>query len=468
MKLLLILTIFFVQFTDKGESDRVALSSTALEMRQERGIMIDSMDYAVSPIYLDSIRALGGKVLHTSRWMNGATVDAKNGAKSKFLACSFVDTVYVSRKTPIISPRTAPKMNKATMTRTDSVYHGQAKDQLQLLNLPSLHDAGYEGQGIRIGIADAGFANADSLPALDATRGQWLGYTDLTDDTCGIFSMEMDHGTLCLTSIMGITDEYRGAATKAEYYIFMTEELNTESPKEIDNWVVAAEMADSMGLHILSTSLGYALFDNNDLSYSYKDMDGQTTRGAKAAQIATRKGLLLVVAMGNDGNNSWHYLATPADADSILSVGAVNTAGIMAPFSSYGPTRDGRLKPEVCAVGLNSALVDATNKVIFGDGTSFACPQIAGMAACIWSANPKASNMDIRQRIIESSDRYANPDDRYGYGIPNAWVAYENIRSASEKVEVESKSKKVLIEGQLYIQHNNEYFNVLGNKIAIQ
>jgi subtilisin family serine protease len=214
--------------------------------------------------------------------------------------------------------------------------------------------------------------------------------------------------------------------------------------------------------------LGYALFDNNDLSYSYKDMDGQTTRGAKAAQIATRKGLLLVVAMGNDGNNSWHYLATPADADSILSVGAVNTAGIMAPFSSYGPTSDGRLKPEVCAVGLNTALVDATNKVIFGDGTSFACPQIAGMAACIWSANPKASNMDIRQRIIESSDRYANPDDRYGYGIPNAWVAYENIRSASEKVEVESKSKKVLIEGQLYIQHNNEYFNVLGNKIAIQ
>ena len=469
MKLLLILTVFFVQFTDKGGSDRIALSTTALEMRQERGISIDSLDYAVSSFYLDSIKALGGKILHTSRWMNGATVDAKSGAKNKFLACSFVDTVYVTRKSKMIAPRTSPMPNKTMVTYTDSAYYGQAYDQLQILNLPPLHDAGFEGQGIRIGIADVGFANADSLPALDATREQWLGYADLTDDTCDIFSMHLTHGTSCLSTIMGITDQYTGTATQAAYFLFKTEEIDTESPKEIDNWVAATEMADSMGLHILSTSLGYALFDDDELSYNYADMDGQTTRGALVAQIATRKGMLLVVAMGNDGTNSWHYLSTPADADSILSVGAITTNGIIAPFSSYGPTSDGRIKPEVCAVGVNAALIDVTNDVVYGDGTSFACPQIAGAAACLWSALPKATNMEIRERIIQSADHYAEPHNRYGYGVPNLWKAYCNGLENNLPNIDENKAlnvQKIVLNGQLFIKKDNHLYNILGTYIS--
>lgn len=467
MKLLIILTIFFVQFTDKGGSDRVALSPTALEMRSERGIAIDSLDYAVSDIYLDSIRALGGKVLHTSRWMNGATVDAKHGDRHKFMACSFVDTLYTTRKANLPGAKSTALLNKLQISTSDSIEYGESLQQLQLLNLPMLHEAGYEGQGIRIGVADASFTNVDSLEALAAVREQWLGYTDLTDDKWSMFDSQSEHGTLCLSAIMGIKDDYVGAATKANYYIFKTEEEETESPKEIDNWVAAIEMADSMGLHIVSTSLGYALFDHNEFSFDYEDMNGQTTRGAKAASIAARKGLLLVVAMGNDGTNTWHYLSTPADADSILSVGAVSNSGKIAPFSSYGPTSDERLKPEVCAVGYETALIASTNKIVRSNGTSFACPQIAGLAACLWSASPKASNMDIRQRIIESADRYANPDARYGYGIPDAWVAYENIRTATEKVEVAIKARKVLRNGQLYLYYNNEYYSITGQKLAL-
>lgn len=468
MKLLFILTIFFVQFTDKGESDRIALSNTAIEMREARGIAIDSLDYAVSAVYLDSISSLGGRVLHTSRWLNGATIEATYAAQNKMLTCSFVDTIYTTRETTSVEIKPAPKQNKWKEVLNDSVIHGQAETQLQLLNLPTLHQAGFEGQGIRIGIADVGFAHADSLEALQNVREQWLGYADLTDDKYDIFGIESSHGTLCLTTILGMADTYRGAATKTEYFLFKTEEIDTESPKEIDNWVAAVEMADSLGLHILSTSLGYAQFDHDGWSYTYEDMDGQTTRGAKAAQIAARKGMLQVVAMGNDGNNSWHYLSTPADADSILSVGAVNASGVIASFSSYGPTSDGRLKPEVCAVGQDAALINYLNRIVYSNGTSFACPQIAGLAACLWSADPEASNMDIRQRIIASSDRYADPHDRYGYGIPNAWLAYQQTISATQETNTKKNGQKILKNGQLYLFYNNEYYTVVGNKITLQ
>ena len=195
--------------------------------------------------------------------------------------------------------------------------------------------------------------NADILESLP--RGeQWLGYTDLTDDKDGIFDQTGNHGTLCLTAIVAhkeVSDgtaigtyTYSGTATEAAYYLFKTEEHDTESPKEIDNWVAAIEMADSLGLHIVSTSLGYTTFDNQEMNFVYADMDGRTSRGAQAAIIAARKGMLLVVAMGNDGNKAWHYLSTPADADSVLTVGAVDVDGQIAAFSSYGPSADGRVK----------------------------------------------------------------------------------------------------------------------------
>ena len=460
-----LLTIFFLQFANKAGSDVVCLSPTAQAMRAERGIEIDSLDYAVSPVYLDSVNHLGAKVLHTSRWMNGATVEASNEVIREIEKCAFVDTVYLTRvdKDTLGIPSVSLRKREAKDERLEMT--SEEMGQLEQLNLLPLHQAGYKGKGIRIGVADGGFYHADSLESLP--REQWIGYADFTDDKNDIFGPTGNHGALCLTAIIGKSADYQGAATEAEYFLFRTEEHSTESPKEIDNWVAAIEMADSLGLHIVSTSLGYTTFDDGLGDFSYTDMNGQSSRGAKAAAIAARKGMLLVVAMGNDGNKAWHYLSTPADADSILSVGAVDAAGKIAVFSSYGPSADGRVKPEVCAVGAGTALIDpADNEVMKGNGTSFACPLIAGMAASLWSAVPKASNMEIREQIIRSADRYTTPHEQYGYGVPNAWEAYNAFMSADmQSIRVTSTAKKLLKNGQLYILHEGKIYDILGHRL---
>ena len=459
--MMVLLSIFFLQFTDKVGAERVCLGPTAMEMRESRGIAIDSLDYEVSPIYLDSVQTLGASVLHTSRWMNGATVQASEEAIEVIEACEFVESVEKTR-----GERLEAKGERAPQKSADFSGTPQAGEQLDQLNLLPLHQAGYKGRGIRIGIADGGFYRANSM--LSLPQDQCLGYADLTDEKEDIFGSSGSHGTMCLSTIMATQDDYTGAATEAEYYLFRTEEEYTESPKEIDNWVAAIEMADSMGLHIVSTSLGYATFDDAEMDFQYADMDGRTSRGAQAAVIAARKGMLLVVAAGNDGNKDWHYLSTPADADSVLTVGAVDVDGQIAAFSSYGPSADGRVKPEVCAMGKGTSIIHPENDSIMGgNGTSFACPLIAGMAACLWSASPNATNMEIRERIIRSADRYTQPHEQYGYGIPDAWMA-DQLATGTNTVTHAPQATKIIKDGQLYILYNKEYYTILGNKISKQ
>ena len=461
-----LLTIFFLQFTDKAGSDIVCLSPVAQQMRVERGITIDSLDYAVSPLYLDSISRLGAEVLHTSRWFNGATVKANEQTIQSIKQCTFVDTIYLTRTDQdlsVIPPLSLRKREVIIGDRQEA--NGEGLEQLAQLNLLPLHQAGYNGQDIRVGVADGGFYNADILESLPRGK-QWLGYADLTDSQHDFFGPEGNHGTLCLSAIMGQQENYQGAATQAEYFLFRTEEHYTESPKEIDNWVAAIEMADSLGLHIVSTSLGYTTFDQEHFNFAYDDMDGRTSRGAQASLIAARKGMLLVTAMGNEGNKDWHYLSTPADADSILSVGAVNQDGQAGIFSSFGPSADGRVKPEVCAMGESTSLISpANNTVITSNGTSFACPLIAGMAASLWSALPNATNMEIREMIIRSCDRYDLPHEQYGYGIPNAWEAYTMATTDLPNTKHHTPHTKIIQNEQLYIQHNGEKYNLLGHRI---
>lgn len=475
--MLTLLTIFFLQFANKAGSEVVCLSPTAIQMRIERGIDIDSLDYAVSPIYLDSVKALGAKVLHTSRWMNGATIKADNKTITAIQQCSFVDSIFYTRidndlfNTPSIS------LNKQDVDIYTGLDQLGSNGQIHQLNLHHLHQLGFQGKGIRIGVADGGFYNADILPELP--HEQCLGYVDLTDDRDDIFGHTGNHGSLCLTAIVGqkqpsdtalTLTSFSGTAPQANYFLFKTEETATESPKEIDNWVAAIEMADSIGLHIVSTSLGYTTFDHQPFNFTYADMDGRTSRGARAASIATRKGMLLVTAMGNEGNKSWHYLSSPADADSILSVGAVNQEGVIATFSSYGPTADGRTKPEVCAMGEGTCLINpADGTLINSNGTSFACPLIAGMAASLWSALPQATNMQIRDIIIRSCNRYHDPHEQYGYGIPNVWMAYNNALLNTQSATIHtphSTSRKIMYNGQLYIVYNQLVYDVLGNPVA--
>lgn len=464
LKLLILLNVFFVSFTDKPEKSAPALSPRAVEQRAKWDIPTDAMDYPVAHLYVDSLRRMGAKVFHTSRWFNGATVEMSDELASKVQALDFVDAVEMTRDNS--ESLYASKRRVITREETSDDPGIITEQQLGLYNLLPLHEAGFEGEGILMAVCDGGFYNANILTCF--RQEQELGHFDFTDDAVDIYGHTGTHGTECLSTISGSTTIYKGAATKANYYLMRSEESKTESPKEMDNLVVALETADSLGVNVFSVSLGYAYFDNDKWSLNKNtDLDGKTTRVSRAATIAARKGMLVCVAAGNEGNNAWQTISVPADADSILTVGAVSTWGEIGNFSSYGPSSDGRIKPEVCAVGVWTQLINPGGNIVTSNGTSFATPLLAGLAASLWSALPDENAMQIRSRIIRSADRYLNPDtQQYGYGIPNAWKAYTMGPEGIEDVQTETNScQKILRNGQIIILRNGIEYTISGQRV---
>lgn len=464
LKLLILLNVFFVSFTDKPEKSAPALSPRAVEQRAKWDIPTDAMDYPVAHLYVDSLRRMGAKVFHTSRWFNGATVEMSDELASKVQALDFVDAVEMTRDNS--ESLYASKRRVITREETSDDPGIITEQQLGLYNLLPLHEAGFEGEGILMAVCDGGFYNANILTCF--RQEQELGHFDFTDDAVDIYGHTGTHGTECLSTISGSTTIYKGAATKANYYLMRSEESKTESPKEMDNLVVALETADSLGVNVFSVSLGYAYFDNDKWSLNKNtDLDGKTTRVSRAATIAARKGMLVCVAAGNEGDDAWRTITAPADADSILTVGAVTTWGEIGNFSSYGPSSDGRIKPEVCAVGVWTQLINPGGNIVTSNGTSFATPLLAGLAASLWSALPDENAMQIRSRIIRSADRYLNPDmDQYGYGIPNAWKAYTMGPEGIEDVQTETNScQKILRNGQIIILRNGIEYTISGQRV---
>ena len=464
LKLLILLNVFFVSFTDKPEKSAAALSPRAVEQRAKWDIPTDAMDYPVAHLYVDSLRRMGAKVFHTSRWFNGATVEMSDELASKVQALDFVEAVEMTRDNS--ESLYASKRRVITREETSDDPGIITEQQLGLYNLLPLHEAGFEGEGILMAVCDGGFYNANILTCF--RQEQELGHFDFTDDAVDIYGHTGTHGTECLSTISGSTTIYKGAATKANYYLMRSEESKTESPKEMDNLVVALETADSLGVNVFSVSLGYAYFDNDKWSLNKNtDLDGKTTRVSRAATIAARKGMLVCVAAGNEGDNAWQTISVPADADSILTVGAVSTWGEIGNFSSYGPSSDGRIKPEVCAVGVWTQLINPGGNIVTSNGTSFATPLLAGLAASLWSALPDENAMQIRSRIIRSADRYLNPDtQQYGYGIPNAWKAYTMGPEGIEDVQTETNScQKILRNGQIIILRNGIEYTISGQRV---
>ena len=446
ISLLIILSIYFVSFTDKPEKSAPALSPRAVAQRTQWGIPTDEMDYPVCTLYKDSLRKMGVRIHHQSRWFNGVTCEMKEETAQKVLQLRFVDGIEMTRDSTGLAPK-VPKRHKweaeSSMTAEEIAPLLSLKQQ-EVYNLPPLHQAGYHGQGILMAV----------------------GHFDFTDDKSGIYGSTGNHGTCCLSAISGITEGYHGAATQAKYYLMRSEEYATESPKEMDNLVAALEKADSLGVNIFSVSLGYSQFDNPSWTLDKSDLDGRTTRVSVAATIAARKGMLVCVAAGNDGNNPWQTISVPADADSVLAVGAVDTLRTIGGFSSHGPAADGRVKPDVCAVGVQTALINPSGTIINSNGTSFATPMLAGLAACLWSALPTENAMQIRERILRSADRYATPDaTQYGYGIPDAWIAYTMDMTAVEPIYEEEPPRKILRGEQILILRHGHVYNLAGQRI---
>jgi len=469
MLALIILHIFFVSFLDKPEKTAPQLSPRAVEQRAKWKIPTDGMDYPVSPSYMNQLTKLGVKIHHKSRWFNGVTCEMDEKTAAKVAELKFVTSVEMTRMDP--QPTPPPGIKRRIVQTNYPLADNLTNDQLKLYNLVKLHEAGYEGQGILMAICDGGFSNANTLGCFRQKELD-LGYYDFTDDSYGFYEAGScgSHGTACLSTISGLLENYHGAATQAQYVLMRSEETDTESPKEMDNLVAALEKADSLGVNVFSVSLGYYWFDNSEWDLPKSALDGKTSRASLAATIAARKGMLVCVAAGNEGNKDWSLVSIPADADSILAVGAVSTEGEIADFSSHGPTADGRMKPEVCAVGWGTSLINYEGETFTSNGTSFATPLIAGLAASLWSALPDENAMQIRERIIRSADRYSHPDDEtycYGYGIPDAWKAFndgEGLLLTDDDIERE-KPQKIIRGDQILIIRHGHIYNLAGQMV---
>ncbi|WP_075601798.1 S8 family serine peptidase [Saccharicrinis aurantiacus] len=419
---------YFVSFTDKNSNDyslsapQEFLSPEALERRTNQNIELVENDLPVTSSYLTIIQSKSVKVLHTSKWLNGAIIESSNAeAIDEIKALSFVskvDLIWKPQLTNTIQKNNEPLKN-ATPSAVNVTY-GNSWTQTAMVKGQYVHQ-NYNGEGINIAVLDAGFKDVNSLPSFVHLweNNQILDAYDFVNPTGNIFQ-EHQHGMQVLSIIGGyVENEFKGSAIKSNFFLYRTEDAATEYPVEEYYWVCAAEKADSIGADIISSSLGYYEFDDSNMSYTYADMDGQTSTIVKAAEIAFSKGIIVVNSAGNEGDETWRYIISPADGENVLTVGAVDSSNEPSYFSSFGPTADGRVKPDVVALGSSTAIQGLDGNITRGNGTSFSAPVITGFTACIKQALPQLSNQEIITRIKESAHLISNPTEQLGYGIPN-------------------------------------------------
>ena len=427
-----------VTFTDKANTPYTLaspldfLSQKSVDRRNKQGIAVTDEDLPVDPAYIASTLKTGVQLLNRSKWFNCITVYTQDSTLlDSIKTLPFVLGIDTLGK---INPGMSQQekltgddkwlneyMGPANVSSSATDY-GQGFNQISMLRGDILHGIGFKGEGMTIGVIDAGFKDANLNPAL--TNTNILGTWDFVDGNDSVYD-NGKHG-LWVLSIMAsnIPGLLVGVAPEASYYLFRTEDSNSEFLIEEDNWVSAAEYADSAGVDILSTSLGYKTFTDTNMNHTYADMDGNTTRISIGADRAASKGMLVVNAAGNAGSSSWQFIVAPADGDSVLAVGSVDVLKNYSSFSSTGPSFDGRVKPNVVAMGGATTTITTTGGTQTGNGTSFSAPLISGMAACLWQAHPSASSMEIYNAIQQSAHQYNAPDDFLGYGIPNFMNAH--------------------------------------------
>jgi len=421
---------YWIGFTDKAgtpfsiDHPEEFLSLAAVDRRQRQNIMIEENDLPVSPAYIDSLSGMGLHVLYSSRWFNAAVVQTSDS-----LLCRKLMLKNFVRDARLLFNSLLYARDKKTVMAGEYLHenpgYGNSIKQISLIHGNQLHDQGYRGKGMTIAILDGGFYGVQILSAFDSlwAGGHILGWKDFVNPASDVFK-ESSHG-MSVLSVMGgiIPGELIGTAPEADFWLIRSEDTWHETRLEEANWLAAAEFADSAGADIINSSLGYFRFDDSLQDYSYPDMDGNTTLVTKAADLAARKGILVVSSAGNAGTTTWKYINAPADGDSVLSVGAVDSNAVIASFSSYGPSYDLRVKPNTLALGSRVVIWRANDSTGIGSGTSFAAPVISGMAACLWQKYPLVTSYELLQVIEQCSDRYNYPDPHYGYGLPDFLLA---------------------------------------------
>ncbi|PWJ58210.1 putative secreted protein (Por secretion system target) [Dyadobacter jejuensis] len=434
---------YLVLFTDKAnssyslEAPAEFLSEASISRRQKQDIPLHDSDLPVSEAYLDGVRSTGAKVIATTRWLNGALVEATSNQLAAIKTLSFFKEVVLNNPVAMGQEPGIARIasNTSSAATLDEIDYGKMRTQTLLLGADYFHQKGFMGQGMYIAVIDNGFSRIDQLSYFSQLfqENRILDTYDFIQRESNVYDKD-SHGTNVLSTIAAYEPGLMvGIAPMANFALYRTENDAIESPYEEVTWLLAAERADSMGVDIISSSLGYSFFDGAfntpDYNYVYQDMDGHTTIVSKAARWATRKGILVVNSAGNEGNSLWKYVVAPADVDSVLSVGATSTTRTYASFSSQGPNASGQMKPDLSAVGLGVYVGSntGTGTAIASQGTSFSCPQIAGLSALVWQAYPFLKAQELISVLKNSGHLAEKPDNFLGYGVPDLHVVEQLI-----------------------------------------
>lgn len=407
------------------------LSAKAIERRRKQNLPIDSTDLPVCRKYIDEIRKQGVKIVVTGKWDNFVTVSCNDTTLiDRIAALPFVlstEKVWISPGAgkPSMATERDSVLNQPTI-HSDSIY-GRAITQIQMSNGDKLHEAGFKGQGMTIAVIDAGFHNVDKITAMQNIR--ILGTKDFVNQQADIFA-ESSHGMSVLSCIgMNRPDIMTGTAPEASFWLLRSEDEYSEHLVEQDYWSAAVEFADSVGVDVINTSLGYYSFDDKSKNYKYRDLDGRHALMSRQASYIADKGMILVCSAGNSGAGSWKKITPPGDADNVLTVGAIDKRAVLATFSSVGNTADHRVKPDVVAVGVGSDVIRTGGNQGRANGTSFSSPIMCGMVTCLWQACPTLTAKEVIELVRRSGDRAGFPDNIYGYGVPDMWKAYNDYKS---------------------------------------
>jgi len=415
---------YIVFFTDKKDNcysvvaPQKFLSEKSIQRRLNQNILITEQDLPVSKPYTDSIRNTSIRFLYSLKWFNAAVVSADAKNISEIEKYSFVKSYH--ELIPQMHLSMEDEQCNFYISTLDSGKYGSSYNQIQQLEVHDMHKEGIDGNGILIALFDGGFQNANSISSLNHlfTENKILATYDFVDEELDVYDDD-DHGLKVLSAIAGYHEgELIGSAYNASFVLLRTENGFSETTLEEVNWAKGAEYADSIGVDIISSSLGYSTFDDGIGNYTYADMNGNTAICTKAADWAASKGILVLSSAGNEGTSSWKYITAPADGDSVLAIGAVNEYGNYAFFSSIGPSADGRIKPDLAAKGQSVRLANAQGGYTFASGTSFSCPLLAGLAAGVWQKYPYLTNMELKDALVKSATQYGTPDGFLGYGIP--------------------------------------------------
>ncbi len=424
-----------IAFTDKAgtkfsiDHPLDFLSVRALERRARQQLTVDSTDLPVSQVYLKELTVTGARVVATSKWNNTAVVEVLDTLVIEPLGkLPFIkDVKKVWTQPDSIPLRNAGRKKEVTnKVEKTKEFYGKGFQQINLHGGDSLHIAGFCGEGMHVAVIDAGFYNVDQIKFFKEMH--LLGTRDFVNPKSDIYA-ENNHGMMVLSCMAANTPKvYVGTAPKASYWLLRSEDDDSEQLVEEDYWAAAIEFADSVGVDVVNTSLGYYAFDDASANYRYRNLDGHYSLMSHSASMAADKGMVVVCSAGNSGRGAWKKITPPGDAENVITVGALTRDLINTEFSSVGNTADGRIKPDAMAIGYQSTVSGNDGTVSHANGTSFASPTLCGVVTCFWQACPWLTAKEVVQVVQQAGDRSDCPDNIYGYGVPNLWKAYLKLK----------------------------------------